>query len=249
MKYTKLDEYETVYLAERGEFFMEKILTDIRRQELLSFIKRHAFSSFLEIGCGPDPIVSYLDSYSLFVAVEPSLVFLKRAKENSMNKDVIFYNEYVENVIPLIKGHVFDLIILNSVLHELEDPMAVLKQLLNVCSPSTVVYINVPNAHSMHRILGTGLGIIKSPSDKSDSDVKYRHSVVFTMDMLKEVVDSCGYFCEDYGTFFIKPFSNSQIEEMLKACIINMSTLTGLHGLSSLFPDNGAEMFVSLRKK
>ena len=46
----------------------------------------------------------------------------------------------------------------------MEEPDLILKSIYNISNSKTIVYIDVPNMYSFHRLLGVELGLIKKIS-------------------------------------------------------------------------------------
>ena len=62
------------------------------------------------------------------------------------------------------------------------------------------------------------------------------------------MVEQNGFVILDSGSYFIKPFSSSQMYEMINKGIIDAKVLDGLYGLSQYLPLYGSEIYINCRK-
>jgi len=58
-----------------------------------------------------------------------------------------------------------------------------------------------------------------------------------------------GFSILNYWTYFIKPFSNEQMEKLLRLKIIDKKIIVGFKNMSKYLPDMGCEMFVEVKIK
>ena len=65
-------------------------------------------------------------------------------------------------------------------------------------------------------------------------------------DLAAIVIDN-GFEIIDSGSYFIKPFTHSQMEKMVDAKIIDKDILDGLYNLGENLLDLGAEIFVNCK--
>lgn len=141
--------------------FFETYLNQVRIDKIVSSLKTCNTNRILEIGCGLHPIFLYYSNYKDIVIVEPSREFATNAFYISykLNKraDVICgtFEEAYKKYDMLNKSK-FDSIILNNVLHLVDDPVKFLRILKNVCKKSTTLHITIPNTKRY------GIGYIKA---------------------------------------------------------------------------------------
>ena len=172
------------------------------------------------------------------------------ARESGKNKKIDVVSGFFEECTEKIKGIGvdFDLIILSSVLHELDDPQKMLMAIRNLCSDRTVVHINVPNANSLHRLLAVKMGMIEDVHVQSQQMKRMQRRRTYDMDLLIREVEETGFVIEDRGSYFIKPFTHEQMQRCLDEGIINTQVLDGLEKLSDFLPDFGAGIYVNVVK-
>lgn len=219
-----------------------------RRKQMLKILGLYPHRRILEIGCGMEPLFKYLDctGYDQYVVVEPSEQFCKNAIQMSLgNNKVRCINEYF-NGSEELKGHKFDFIICSSLLHEVENPIELLKNIALICDENTVVHINVPNAKSFHRLLAKEMKLIDDLYEMSDRNKLFQQHNVYDKDRLGKVVKSAGFRVIEEGSYFVKPFTHKQMFDMLENHIIDEKILDGLYDIAKYFPEYGSEIFVNV---
>ena len=250
MRHTKdtLDneEYEDKLLKEIGKnFSMERVYQDIRAKETLQIIRKIHPSSILDIGFGPVPIFTLLPSISSYVGVEPSKKFFDHARMVSAGKNgVELIQGQVETVVDRLQRGKYDLIILNSLLHEVQDPELVVRIVHTLCKERTTVIATVPNALSFHRLLAFHSGLVSSVTSRSRKDQKFDRKMHFDKSSLTDLFVKEGFRVRNIYTYFIKVFSDAQIERMLRMGIISKDIIEGFQEMSKYVPDYGAEILI-----
>lgn len=219
-----------------------------RRKKVLEVMKQFAPKRILEIGCGLEPLFSYMDEkeYEIYCVVEPSKVFFERACTLAKGKNVICYNTFFEPTEELVSKR-FDFIICSGLLHELERPQELIEDVYKISDSNTVVHFNVPNAKSLHRLIAKEMGLISNEFEFSGRNVQYQQHSVYDLDMLVKSIKKAGFQIIDSGSYFIKPFSHSQMYQMLNENIIDEKVLDGLYQLEKYIPEYGSEIFVNCR--
>lgn len=142
-----------------------------------------------------------------------------------------------------------DFLICSSLLHELEKPDDMLLAIHDSMDEKSVVHINVPNANSLHRILARDMRMISDVHSLSRQNIKLQQQTVFDLDSLISLVESCGFEVIDQGSYFVKPFTHKQMQQMLDEKIISEETLDGFYKLTEQLPVYGSEIFVNCRIK
>ena len=233
--------------VENREFEIEYV--KIRRKEVLKAISKFKPKSILEVGCGLDPLFTELQYFEEYFLVEPQSEFIKNAKLLiDGNEKFTFINDKIENVVSTFKNTKIDFISLSSLLHEVEEPDLILKSIYNISNSKTIVYIDVPNMYSFHRLLGVELGLIKKISSDTLMHKRFNRKNNFDKKKLERLVLKAGFKVINCFSFFIKPFSHSQMQLMLKNEIISDKTLEALGEIVKFFPDHGSSLAIILKK-
>lgn len=121
-----IDRYTQAYL--NAEF--EEIMASYRRKTVVSLLNPLPHQCMLEIGCGMHSIGNDLHGIESLTIVEPSRLFLAKAKQDSASwPDVQTHLVcgFFENEASVLAGRHYDLILISSLLHEVTQPSVFLK--------------------------------------------------------------------------------------------------------------------------
>jgi trans-aconitate methyltransferase len=154
--------------------------------------------------------------------------------------NLTIHHSLFEDFIP---KHKYDSILMSHILEHVEDPEQVLSLATKWLKPGGLLIASVPNADSIHRIIGKRLGLIKEVTELNESDHKVGHRRVFTRHSFEELFRSEGLAIELSTGFFLKFFANSELEARFKPELIEQ-----LMSIGELFSDNCAELFVIARR-
>lgn len=246
-----IKDYSEKYLKEHGKTLsFERVLAEARKTQILKSLNKYKHEHVLEVGCGLDPLFLYCD-YRSYTIVEPSDRFVQRAKELAARKgNINIIQGYMEEVYEKLceLEHGFDFIILSSLLHEVPLPNKLLQSVYQVCKSDTVVHINVPNVYSFHRLLAYEMGYITSIFEKSETEAKFQRHTRFDKQLLCEMIEENGFKILSYGTYFIKLFTNEQMEAIIAQNIVDKDIIKGLERMIKYMPDLGSEMYVEVKR-
>lgn len=233
-------EYTEQYL----QLPFEPIQAAFRRRHVLREIARHRPARLLEVGCGHAPLFTDLAGMQITV-VEPSSVFAANAGQLAEERcGVEVIEGYVEDL-PARSG--FDMIIVSCLLHEVDDPQALLAAVRRLCGPATVVHVNVPNSRSLHRLLAVAMGLMAAPGDRSDTQRRMQQRATYDTAGLTAELDRAGFVVDDRGSLFVKPFTHAQMQQLVDNGFMTPGMLDGLDRLVETLPDLGSEIWVNAR--
>jgi 2-polyprenyl-3-methyl-5-hydroxy-6-metoxy-1,4-benzoquinol methylase len=238
------------YVKEYKNHDFELIQLSYRRKKVLERLSAYPHKNILEIGCGFEPVFQYMDDFDSMTVVDPGIEFIEHAKNISKHKSSIrCIHGFFEEVIPELLQQTYDFILVSSLLHELESPGIFLETLKSVCSANTILHVNAPNAFSIHRILASEIGLIADVFQKSEAQKKLQQFSTFSIDSLKELLETKQFEIIKSGSYFIKPFTHGQMNDMLNSNIIDDKVLDGLYDLTKYIPEYGSEIFVDCQMK
>lgn len=220
-----------------------------RRKKVLEILNYYEPKRILEIGCGMEPLFQFIEfDYDIYTIVEPSKVFCDNAiKLAKGNEKITCLNECFTSSEEL-REEKFDFIICSGLLHELEEPAILLKEVAAICNKQTVFHVNVPNAYSLHRLLAKRMGLIEDEHDMSERNILYQQHKVYDIDFLSESLCRAGFSEMERGTYFVKPFTHEQMYQMMNQKIIDKSVLDGLYELGKVLKEFGSEIYVNAKK-
>ena len=137
------------------------------------------------------------------------------------------------------------MIICSGLLHEVSEPKRLLSAIRTICKEDTIVHIEVPNANSIHRLLGVEMNLLENIYCKSENNIRLQQNTNFDMKRLRVMVEESRMKIIEEGSLFIKPFSHEQMGKMCKCGIINEYVLDGLYNLTKYMPQFGSEIYVN----
>jgi len=108
----------------------------------------------------------------------------------------------------------FDFIFMLHILEHIEYPHILLNLLKFWLKDNGRIVIAVPNAYSLHRILGKKMGILKDEHDLSSSDISVGHKRVYDEDLLRKDIQKAGFDIPLTLGVFVKPFNNKFMENL-----------------------------------
>jgi 2-polyprenyl-3-methyl-5-hydroxy-6-metoxy-1,4-benzoquinol methylase len=242
-----LDKYAEQYVNHPG---FEARMVCFRRRKVLEILAGLPHARILEIGCGTDSLFNHLTDFESFVVVEPIESFVETAIGHAHGDPRIsVLHGFLESQSEQLRSQLFDLVIASSVLHEVEEPTLFLESLNSLCSKQTIAHLNVPNALSLHRLLAVEMGLIEDPFTPSELAKAFQRTSSFDLSSLKELVQSCNFTVLSQGSYFLKPFSNHQMLELVDHEIVPETFLDALYTVvENRLPEWGAEIFVNVRK-
>lgn len=232
----------------------ECIQVHYRKKKVLELLGKLPVNNILEVGCGMDPFFNHFDDFDKLVILEPASLFYENAamlvsQNKYLNERVVIINETIEDSVNTLCKYDFDYIIISSLLHEIKDTTAFLSSVRQIAKSETVIHLDVPNAYSFHRILAFEMGITESVFEMSARNVKFQQQRIFDLKTLSSLVTESGFEVIDSGSFFLKPFTHKQMDELIKHKIISSAVLEGLYNIVKYMPEMGSEIYIEFKLK
>ena len=240
IKMRDLKKYGEVY----SEYGFEEYQIKYRRRKVLSILNCYDHRCIVDIGAGPEPLFLSINDFEEYFFFEPVEKFYNNAIKLATVPGIHGINLpfYVDENIQAKKP---DFIICSSLLHEVENPEQLIRDIAKTAVNETVIHFNVPNANSFHRVLAKSSGFIDDVRTLGTRNILLQQNIVFDMELLLKMVESCGLKVIEKGSYFIKPFTHEQMQRMLEEGIISKQILEGLYNLSNYFSDYGSEIYVN----
>lgn len=196
------------------------------------FIK---YGNILELGPAEGLMTKYLIKLDPeLTVIEGSEVFAKELVSNFPQINVI--NSLFEDT---ELNNKYDNIILGHVLEHVENPSLILEKIKSWLKPDGVVLCAVPNARSIHRQAAVEMGLISSISEMSQKDIHHGHMRIYTPETLKSEFLGAGYKINHSGGYWLKPISDSQIEQSW-----NENMLEAFMKLGEFYPEIAGEIYI-----
>jgi len=202
----------------------------------------HRWERGLEVGAGEGDFSVGIGPYfkSLQILEASDSYFEKLVKRVSHLDHISPIHSLVEDFVPTVK---FDVIFLPGVLEHVADPVAVLKKCKAALAPGGIIYGTVPNAKSLHRLLGVKLGYIRTPYELGALDQKVGHLRYYCSELLRQDLVNAGFESIRQGGIMMKPLDNAKMDGF------DNFLLEGFYLLGNDFPEVCAELgFVAIVK-
>ena len=183
------------YVAKCGEFISPKVEG------------KHV----LEMGCSTLVVSEMLASIArTFEIVEGAETFAQKAN-NHFGDRVAVHHALFEEFSP---SQPFEAIVFTNTLHHVLEPESVLKRIRNWLVPDGLLYVTVPNMRSLHRRLGVKMELLPDVFASTTRNEIFQQNGRYTKESLISLCTSCGYRVNECFTFFLKPFSDEQMERL-----------------------------------
>jgi trans-aconitate methyltransferase len=200
----------------------------------------------LEVGPGLSSICPDLFPSQDIVLIEPAGTLFDFNKEKFFGyPNVTVLKKTIIEFTQELNLNGFDLIVMNGVLHELDDPQAELNTLMQSLKPDGQIVISVPNNQSIHRLMGVALGILPSPESRTETEIVLQQSHNFSPKTLSGLMVNLGFKVNLLETSFVKPHTHLKMQEWVDQGILGESDLDNLFKLSKIFDPFGSEIFMA----
>ncbi|MGO8754180.1 MAG: methyltransferase domain-containing protein [Gallionellaceae bacterium] len=108
----------------------------------------------------------------------------------------------------------FDVIEAGFILEHVDDPALILRRLHQFLAPGARLFIAVPNARSLHRLLGHHAGLLRDMYALSPADIALGHKRYFDVSSLAALVQDAGFRIERTEGMLLKPFTTEQLGKL-----------------------------------
>lgn len=233
---------------------LERTIEAYRRKQVLESIFAQSgdgFANALEVGIGLKGVLSEVLIRKTATVVEPISDFVIQDRLRKYSCPVVYVESTLEDYLAdenSQEENYFDLIVLSSVLHELQDPEYALKGLRRLLAAGGVIVVVVPNKYSIHRLLGLALGMTKSLGEKTSTELRMGQRGAYSLDTLEQELSKAGFTTTQARTFFPKFLSSAQIQSSLDAAKLSEDFLDLSFQHSEAFEPYGSEILMVATK-
>ena len=128
----------------------------------------------------------------------------------------------------------FDAIEMGFVLEHVDDPGLILRRFRAFLKPAGILFAAVPNARSLHRLLGHSAGLLTDLYALSQYDRELGHKRYFDNDSISRLVEDSGYAILDKVGLVLKPLTTSQLQQLSLAPGIENALIDVGYGLPDI---------------
>ena len=142
----------------------------------------------------------------------------------------------------------FDTIFLVHTLEHIEDRVKVLSRVSTWLRDGGRLVVAVPNGHALSRRIAVAMGLIRTHCSITTGEWEHGHRITYSTDTLLADLLEAGLTIESRGGVLLKPLSNGQFDEALRAGVIDEPYLQALDALALDFPDLSASLYAVCRR-
>jgi hypothetical protein len=190
----------------------------------------------LEMGSDESPTTSILARWSeKLTVVDMADKFSKKILKDKKLATVRFIRSRWEEYTP---DERYSDIVLTDGLEHTEDPVEILSIAKNWLSKDGRMHIIVPNALSVHRLLGAEMGYLDTPYSLNQNDMESGHIRVYDIDLLKSDIKKAGLSILTMQGVQLKPLTDGHLTKF------PVEYIEALNRISHLFNNYCAEIYV-----
>lgn len=174
------------------------------------------FKDVLSLGIGHNVVSNGIiglmpDTVSHYHIVEGSEEIIQDFKSKISNPQVELFHSYFENFSPSTK---YDAIEMGFVLEHVDDPGLILKRFKDFLKPNGIIFISLPNARSLHRLIGNKAGLLDDVYKLSPQDYELGHKRYFDLESAKALIIDSGLNVTNERGLMMKPITGDQIRTL-----------------------------------
>jgi SAM-dependent methyltransferase len=215
MQQEDLNAYKDAYLESFPFYWDETVLLDAYARQLVAALKPRKQVKALSLGIGRQMV-----SKAIFENVDLAEYHIVEGAQ-----DIIERYKAESNPPPFVHVHhawfekidfdqKFDAIEMGFVLEHVDDPALILRRYREFLAPGGVLFVAVPNARSLHRLLGQAAGLMPDVYTLSPSDLALGHKRYFDTASITAMVRDSGYRVDQVHGLMLKPLTTGQIQSL-----------------------------------
>jgi 2-polyprenyl-3-methyl-5-hydroxy-6-metoxy-1,4-benzoquinol methylase len=213
----ELDKLAGAYV-ETSDFYQDNVLMlDWYAHRMVNTMQERKHRSLISLGIG-HTIVSKTIMENMAEALEQywiidgsAEIIAEFKKKNTVPHQVSLINEWFENFTPRAQ---VDAIEMGFVLEHVDNPLSLVKQYAQFLKPGGTMFIAVPNAGSLHRIIGFEAGLLPSIYNLSPQDIGYGHKRYFDLQSITTLIHDAGLQVVKTEGLLLKPIATSQMQAL-----------------------------------
>lgn len=214
-KPSQLDDFAESY-TDDFEFYEENLLYLGQYASLLeASLRKHKPASLLSLGLGHGVVLKRLlglcrsesISYTVVDGSQKVIDLYKPVISDQVN----LVHSYFENFEPPAP---VDAIEMGFILEHVDDPLALLKKYRNHLSEQGRIYVAVPNARSLHRLIGFEAGLLPDMYELSSADHQLGHQRYYDLESLQQQLRDAGFIPSTPIGLMLKPITQQQMRQL-----------------------------------
>lgn len=152
------------------------------------------------------------DRMDRYVIVEGSPAIIEKYRQTM---DFPFRVDLVESYFETYSpDEGFDVVEMGFVLEHVDDPALIVRRFTQFLKPGGIIVAAVPNARSLHRVLGQRAGLLEDMYALSQWDHELGHKRYFDSDTFRALFEGEGLAIGRETGLMLKPFSTAQLKQL-----------------------------------
>jgi trans-aconitate methyltransferase len=233
-----LDRYLNAYASNPFQLENEMMLYNYARRCI-----KYAFArdQYLELGIGHGITLTELSRhFSRVVVLEGASALVE--KHRSMYANVEIIETYFEIFQTTDR---YDHVGMGFVLEHVDDPVALLDRFRAFLTKNGSIFIGVPSASSLHRILAHKAGLLDDVRRLSETDRSFGHKRFLTYQDWIALLRRERFRIVRAEGLYLKPFSTAQIESLN----LESGVFDALVDIAASYPEISNAVFIEVRNE
>jgi len=210
-----LDAYKEAYTESFPYHWDEELLLRAYAKKLVEQLGSQHSLRVLSLGIGGQRVSRTIReelSVAEYHILEGSRDIIERYRsETSPPSNVTIHHTYFETA---EFDAPFDAIEMGFVLEHVDDPAFILRKFRHFLKPDGFLFAAVPNARSLHRLLGHSAGYLKDLYALSQYDLELGHKRYFDSKTIAQLVRDSGYTVLEAFGLVLKPLTTGQLQQL-----------------------------------
>jgi trans-aconitate methyltransferase len=172
-------------------------------------------SSALELGCAKGLWTQVLcDRYERLDVVDGSAELLAEVARSCAGRAHLTTHTALAEEFLFAASETWQDIYMTFLLEHIEEPVELLRLARSHLAENGVLFVAVPNANSVHRVLALRAGLIQSTTELSENDIRVGHRRVYTKALLREHLRQANLRITLEKPVGLKPLTLKQLERL-----------------------------------
>ncbi|HVI25742.1 MAG TPA: class I SAM-dependent methyltransferase [Xanthomonadaceae bacterium] len=230
-----LDQYKDAYEESFPYYWDETVLMEAYTRKVIAAVAGQRGVRALSLGIGRQIVSRALfenTDLAEYHVVEGSPEIIADYRRNvNPPAFVELHHAYFEDI---SFDRQFDLIEMGFVLEHVDDPGLILRRFREFLAPGGVLFVSVPNARSLHRLLGHAAGLMPDIYSLSPSDLALGHKRYFDADSIARLVEDSGYRVAARHGLMLKPLTSGQLHSLHMGPALDKALIEVGYGLPDI---------------